>query len=177
MKLQVSSRNKLFIAGAVFVGGIIGTWLRAGTDLLLAHLNQHLAGYLTFTCGLFLVNLAGAFLLGYLGMKWELLAIKENRESLGKNWHVPFRTGVTTGMFGALTTYSSLSLLVAHNHIILDIIALTLLFIVGIAVASWGRKWARKHYLAFALPAVEIEDAIGMGTNISNPNLQVGEQK
>lgn len=148
----MATRNQSIMAGAIFLGGMAGTWLRAGVDLLLSEPNFQLSRYLTFSCGLFIVNLAGAFLLGYLGMKWEHLTIRENREGMVKNWHAPLRTGVTTGIFGALTTYSSMSLLVAHKHIWLDILALVFLFVGGIMVATWGRRWARKRYAAPASP-------------------------
>ncbi|MCY1568487.1 fluoride efflux transporter CrcB [Staphylococcus pettenkoferi] len=73
----------------IFLGGSIGALLRYG----LAQLNHHGS----FPIGTFCANLAGAFLMGLL----STLAIRffKNNANLKK--------GLTTGLLGALTTFST----------------------------------------------------------------------
>jgi CrcB protein len=76
--------------GAIFLGGALGTLLRAG---LLEAIGEGAPGWPWAT---FAVNMAGAFLLGYLVT--VLPATKRQRPLL------------TTGLCGGLTTFSTLQL-------------------------------------------------------------------
>lgn len=174
LKPQIKNKNLAVIVAAIFIGGMLGTYLRVVADLLLAQPNQHLSLYLTFSGGLFLVNLAGAFLLGYFGAKWEYLGFVEKHAGMDKGWHEPLRLGVTTGIFGALTSYSSLSLLVFHNHIILDMMALISLFTTGIGIAGWGRRLARRRYPKLVLPQVKTKSKVRFKTKAGNLKAQSG---
>lgn len=81
----------------VFGGGIIGTGLRYWVEKLLPHDPAH------WPWGTFLVNLAGAFLLGAL-----LEGLARAGEDAG--WRRRARLFAGTGGCGAFTTYSTLSL-------------------------------------------------------------------
>jgi CrcB protein len=83
----MSDRREL---GAIFLGGALGTLLRAG---LLEALGEGAPGWPWAT---FAVNMVGAFLLGY--MVTVLPASKRHRPLL------------TTGLCGGLTTFSTLQL-------------------------------------------------------------------
>jgi fluoride exporter len=81
----------------VFVGGVVGTWLRYVIENALP---QDGAGWPWAT---FLINLAGAFLLG---------ALLEGLARLGEDvgWRQRARLIAGTGGCGAFTTYSTLAL-------------------------------------------------------------------
>jgi fluoride exporter len=76
---------------AVAVGGIVGTALRLGADLLLPH------GGAVFPLGTLLVNVAGSLVLGFL---------------VARIWPVAppwLRAGAGAGLLGSFTTFSALT--------------------------------------------------------------------
>ncbi|HXH64285.1 MAG TPA: fluoride efflux transporter CrcB [Mariprofundaceae bacterium] len=80
---------------AIAAGGAVGALLR----WFLAGSIQRLAGG-AFPWGTFAVNAIGSFLIGF------LFVFMVERSSVGELW----RLGVTVGMLGALTTFSTYSL-------------------------------------------------------------------
>jgi CrcB protein len=75
---------------AVFVGGLIGTGLRLGLDVLLPH------GDSGFPWSTLLINVAGSFALGMLVARvWPVTP----------EW---VRLGLGTGLLGSFTTFSAL---------------------------------------------------------------------
>jgi fluoride exporter len=78
--------------GAVFAGGVVGAIARAGAGELLA------TGGPGWPCATFVVNIAGAFALGYLVTRLqERLPLSAYRRPL-----------LGTGFCGALTTFSTM---------------------------------------------------------------------
>jgi CrcB protein len=76
---------------AVLAGGIVGTTLRLGVDVLLPH------GGAAFPIGTFLVNLVGSFALGVLVARvWPV----------APEW---LRVGLGPGLLGSFTTFSALA--------------------------------------------------------------------
>jgi len=81
---------------AVVVGGLVGTGLRLGIDLLLPH------GGGVFPLGTLLVNLVGALALGLVvGRVWPVSA----------DW---LRAGLGAGLLGSFTTFSALAVSVVE---------------------------------------------------------------
>ena len=92
---------------AVFVGGAIGAFARAGTDRIVPR-DPHHWPWATFT-----VNIVGAFLVGYFTTRLlERLPLSSYRRPL-----------LGTGFCGGLTTFSSMQVetlrMVHHGHWIL----------------------------------------------------------
>lgn len=85
---------------AVLIGGFIGGALREAIELIIA--TPH------FPVATLLINLIGAFALGYLNFM------------IAKKWAMPtaVATGLTTGMIGAFTTFSTFML--DFNRLIMD---------------------------------------------------------
>lgn len=81
----------------VFLGGAIGTWLRAVIAQALPHPPS------TWPIATFLVNISGAFLLGM------LLAVL-TRLGPDEAWRRDIRLFAGTGILGAYTTYSAFAL-------------------------------------------------------------------
>lgn len=125
----------------VFLGGSLGASLRYGADLLLAQT--------TFMCTIFplstwLVNLLGAFILGFL-CAWWTKAVK-------------LRLFFATGVLGAFTTYASLALAAGQfldvgsgmvgieaggphldiAHLFLALASMALVMVLGLAAATAG---------------------------------------
>lgn len=76
---------------AVLAGGLLGTGMRLGVDLLMPH------GGAAFPIGTFLVNLAGSFILGVLVARvWPV----------APEW---LRVGLGPGLLGSFTTFSALA--------------------------------------------------------------------
>jgi CrcB protein len=76
---------------AVAVGGLVGTGLRLGVDLLLPH------GGDVFPLGTLLVNITGALVLGFLvGRVWPM----------SSDW---LKAGLGPGLLGSFTTFSALA--------------------------------------------------------------------
>ncbi|WP_350348734.1 CrcB family protein [Agromyces sp. G08B096] len=116
---------------SVFAGGLVGTALRLGADLLLPHADD------AFPVSTLLVNLAGAFVLGWLaGGLWTRPATP--------TW---VKAGVGAGVLGSFTTLSavaaSLTLLgaagawpVAAGYLAASVIGGLLLAGAGLALGS-----------------------------------------
>lgn len=85
----------LRLVALVFLGGMIGTPLRAGLGMAL--------GGQVWPVATFAVNLCGAFLLAAL---LEKLAAGQLNEQLRQD----LRLGLGTGLLGSFTTYSALAL-------------------------------------------------------------------
>jgi fluoride exporter len=121
---------------AITAGGAIGTLARAG----LAESIPHRAGQWPWAT--FIVNLAGAFILG-----WLLTRLAE-RTAPSRYWR--FLAG--TGFCGALTTFSTFQIetfeLARDGHVALavgypaaSIAAGMALAVAGVLIARWGRHW------------------------------------
>src|SRR4051812_22836678 len=121
---------------AIMAGGAIGTLARAG----LAEAVPHQAD--EWPWATFAVNLAGAFILG-----WLLTRLAE-RTAPSRNWR--FFAG--TGFCGALTTFSTFQIetfqFARHGQVGLavgypaaSISAGMALAVAGVLMARWGRHW------------------------------------
>src|SRR4051812_14518943 len=121
---------------AILAGGAIGTLCRAG----LAEAVPHRSGQWPWAT--FVVNLAGAFILG-----WLLTRLAE-RTAPTRHWR--FLAG--TGFCGALTTFSTFQvetlqfarrgdIALAVAYPLTSIAAGMCLAAAGVVVARWGRHW------------------------------------
>jgi CrcB protein len=121
---------------AIMAGGALGTLARAG----LAEAVPHRAGQWPWAT--FIVNLAGAFILG-----WLLTRLAE-RTAPSRHW----RLFAGTGFCGALTTFSTFQIetfeLARDGHVGLalgypaaSIAAGMALAVAGVLIARWGRHW------------------------------------
>ncbi|MBD3689668.1 FluC/FEX family fluoride channel [Nanchangia anserum] len=115
---------------ALAAGACLGGWARAGLDLALS---SYLGALAVSTI---IVNLGGAFVLGVL-TGWVRLHHLDGR----------WRLALGTGFCGALTTYSSLMLVLAGPLPVWGAIEVVVLLGVGVGVA-WGgvvlgSRWAR----------------------------------
>src|SRR3954452_8913885 len=121
---------------AIMTGGAIGTLARAG----LAEAAPPHAG--AWPWATFAVNLAGAFILG-----WLLTRLAE-RTAPSRNWR--FFAG--TGFCGALTTFSTFQIetfeFARDGHVglavgypVASISAGMALAVAGVLMARWGRHW------------------------------------
>jgi CrcB protein len=121
---------------AIAVGGAAGTLARAG----MAEALPHRSG--TWPWATFVVNLAGAFILG-----WLLTRLTE-RAAPGRYWR--FLLG--TGFCGALTTFSTFQIeafefartghvALAVAYPVVSIVVGMAVAVAGILVARWGRHW------------------------------------
>ncbi|MBI5975696.1 fluoride efflux transporter CrcB [Staphylococcus canis] len=108
----------------VFTGAMLGALLRYTISFLP---NWHL-----FPIGTFLCNIIGAFLMGYLTIFFK------------SRIQVPqyLKKGLTTGLMGALTTFSTfqfeLVTLLEHHHIEMLLIYALTSYIIGIAACFIG---------------------------------------
>jgi CrcB protein len=121
----------------VFVGGCLGALARYGVALLYPDKDG------TWPTATFLVNMAGAFVLGCL---LEGLARRGEDAELRRF----LRLGIGTGFIGAFTTYSTLAtdadLLMKDNHLALAI-AYTLISVAGgLLFSAVGIKLATAHH-------------------------------
>lgn len=121
---------------AIVTGGAIGTLARAG----LAEALPHRAGQWPWAT--FIVNLAGAFILG-----WLLTRLAE-RAAPSRHWR--FFAG--TGFCGALTTFSTFQIetfqFARDGHVglavaypVASIAAGMAVAVVGVLIGRWGRHW------------------------------------
>jgi CrcB protein len=121
---------------AIMAGGAIGTLARAGLGEAL----PHRAGQWPWAT--FIVNLAGALILG-----WLLTRLAE-RTAPSRHW----RLFAGTGFCGALTTFSTFQVetfeLARDGHVALavgypaaSIAAGMALAVAGVLIARWGRHW------------------------------------
>lgn len=131
----MSEHRKAPTIAWVFVGGLGGTALRwVAEETWPAHDGQ-------WPWGTFVVNLAGAFILG---------ALLEGLARLGSDdgWRRRVRLGVGTGFCGALTTYSAfaleISLLGRGDHYGLAIGYAIVSVVVGVLLAWSGVQAARR---------------------------------
>ncbi|MGN5883755.1 MULTISPECIES: fluoride efflux transporter CrcB [Staphylococcus] len=110
----------------VFAGGAIGALLR----YLFSFLNSGQG----FPIGTFTANLAGAFLMGLI----SALAIQYFKN------HPLVKKGITTGLLGALTTFSTFQFelvkMLAHQQIPLLIIYALSSYVLGIILCYIGTK-------------------------------------
>jgi fluoride exporter len=121
---------------AIATGGAVGTLARAGLAEALPHRVDR------WPWATFIVNLAGAFILG-----WLLTRLAE-RTAPSRHWR--FFAG--TGFCGALTTFSTFQVevvqlardgdvVLAIAYPVASIAAGMVLAIAGVLVARWGRHW------------------------------------
>jgi CrcB protein len=122
--------------GMIVVGGAIGTLARAG----MAEAVPPRAGHWPWAT--FVVNLAGAFILG-----WLLTRLSE-RTAPSRHWR--FLAG--TGFCGALTTFSTFQIetfnfvrdgdvVLAVGYPLVSIGAGMAIAVAGVLIARWGRHW------------------------------------
>ncbi|NLJ52579.1 MAG: CrcB family protein [Intrasporangiaceae bacterium] len=116
--------------GAVFVGGMAGTALRA----LIDRAAPAAAG--EWPWATFAVNITGAFLLG---MLLETLARREARDGSGG----PARLLLGTGLLGGYTTYSTFAVEILHLGLLTALLYATLTVVGGLAAAGLGFRIAR----------------------------------
>jgi len=118
------------VAGAVFIGGVLGTLARAGLSEALPAGGVGGGG---FPWATLLVNLAGAALLG-----WSTVALTGHRVR---------RQLVGTGFCGALTTFSTFQLelyrITDDGRVWLAVLYATVSLALGLAAALAGRRLAR----------------------------------
>ena len=121
---------------AVVAGGLVGTGLRLGIDLLLPH------GGAVFPLGTLLINLVGVLVLGFLvGRVWPV----------APDW---LRAGLGAGLLGSFTTFSALAVSVVELTAVgaggLAIAYLAASLVGGIAVAAAGIRLGTR---GLALPS------------------------
>jgi CrcB protein len=120
----------------IMTGGAVGTLARAG----LAEALPHRAGQWPWAT--FMVNLAGAFVLG-----WLLTRLAE-RAAPSRHW----RSFAGTGFCGALTTFSTFQIetfefardgdvWLAVGYPVASIAAGMALAVAGVLIGRWGRHW------------------------------------
>ncbi len=121
---------------AIAVGGAVGTLVRGGTAEALPHADGR------WPWATFIVNVAGAFILG-----WLLTRLAE-RAAPSRNWR--FLAG--TGFCGALTTFSTFQLEtfqfardgdvgLAIAYPLISITVGLAAAVTGVLLARWGRHW------------------------------------
>lgn len=117
---------------AVFLGGLLGTALRAGTAEFLVHDRS------TWPWATFVVNLVGAAFLGHVAARAALrpLQSSERQAFLG------------AGLCGGLTTFSTMQLEVAwmleDGHDLLAISYVGTSIALGMAVVVMAGRWTRR---------------------------------
>lgn len=109
----------------VFVGGMVGTGLRAGLAAALPHPVD------AWPWATFAANITGAFLLAVLIGTLSHRASNPERQRL-------VRLGLGTGMIGSYTTYSAFAVEVARAPLWLGVGYATLSVLTGIAAAALG---------------------------------------
>ena len=124
---------------AVVVGGLFGTGLRLGVDLLLPH------GGDVFPLGTLIVNLAGAFALAVLiGRVWPRAS----------DW---LKAGLGPGLLGSFTTFSALAVSAVEltdagaGWTAAAYVAASLLG--GVAVAALGLRLGTRR-----IPPIEVDE-------------------
>ncbi|CAH0416636.1 CrcB family protein [Periweissella fabaria] len=116
---------------AVLIGGFIGGGLREAIEMALATP--------TFPWATLVINLTGAFMLSFLNYK------------INTRWAMPpaVATGLTTGIVGSYTTYSTLILennqLIINHHIGLALLYLVVSFGGGLLATILGMRVGGKH--------------------------------
>ncbi|MCU9613590.1 CrcB family protein [Caldibacillus lycopersici] len=118
------------------LGGVIGSLIRYGVSVLAGQWTY--GGYPMAT---FSVNVVGSF----------LLALFANSFSM-KFQKTKYYAGITTGIIGSFTTFSTFSLetvqLIENNHLFIATIYILLSFIFGIGFAYLGRKTGKRLFQA-----------------------------
>lgn len=114
---------------AVAIGGVVGTGLRLGIDLLLPHGGER------FPIGTLLVNLLGAFLLGMLVARlWPV----------APDW---LRAGLGAGVLGSFTTFSALAVsaveLTSAGAGLVALLYVAASLVGGLALAALGLRLGR----------------------------------
>lgn len=129
--------------GLVALGGasgsvaryLVGAWATAPLNLVPVSAPGVVPALLLFPVGTFLVNMAGAFALGYL---LEALSLR-GRETVRRR---KIRLGIGTGVLGGFTTYSALALetqsLLAHGYVWLALLYVVLTLAGGTAACLGG---------------------------------------
>lgn len=123
-------KHQLAVLSAVFVGGMSGTALRWGADILIPH------GDTDFPMSTLLVNVVGAFALGLV---------------VARFWtHSPdwLKAGLGSGLLGSFTTFSALMVslvaLGSHSHWWIAALYLALSLILGLGAAALGLRFGKR---------------------------------
>lgn len=131
MRLRIEGLNLV----AVFIGGSVGACLRVGIDELT--LQPAFKSLSNFSVGVLVVNLLGVMCLSYIKF-YDLAKAQQNLPSNPKNKLLML--GITTGMLGAFTTYSSLALAATGAHWWRGVISVSLLLVLGLPAAAVSGK-------------------------------------
>ena len=114
---------------AVLVGGVLGTGIRLGTDILLPH------GADDFPLGTLIINVLGSFLLGLIVARFWTAA---------PSW---LKAGLGTGLLGSFTTFSALMVsvvaLTGSGLWLIAVLYLVLSLMLGFGAAAVGLRAGR----------------------------------
>lgn len=147
--LKVALQLEAKTIAVVFLGGSIGAGMRVALDQLSAQAD--FKALTNFSVGVLVVNLLGVMLLSYLkcydaARKAELIRSGSAQQAveIGVKRREDRRKlvmlGITTGMIGAFTTYSSLALAAAGPNWGRGLISMLLLLFLGLPAAAASGK-------------------------------------
>lgn len=120
---------------AVVIGGFFGSILRYGIGLLLPNID-----YSGFPWATFAVNISGAFLLTYI-LFHPMIQSKLDQVVI---------TGITTGLIGAYTTFSAITveiIMLSKENFVLAIIYIFSTLLFGLFSSFLGYKYATRRVM------------------------------
>lgn len=120
---------------AVVIGGFFGSMLRYGIGLILPNID-----YSSFPWATFFVNISGAFLLTYILF----------HPMIQSNFDQVVITGITTGLIGAYTTFSAITveiIMLSKENFILAIIYIFSTLLFGLLSSFLGYKYASRRVI------------------------------
>ena len=120
---------------AVVIGGFFGSMLRYGIGLILPNID-----YSSFPWTTFFVNISGAFLLTYI-LFHPMIQSKFDQVVI---------TGITTGLIGAYTTFSAITveiIMLSKENFVLAIIYIFSTLLFGLFSSFLGYKYASRRVI------------------------------
>lgn len=120
---------------AVVIGGFFGSMLRYGIGLILPNID-----YSSFPWATFFVNISGAFLLTYI-LFHPMIQSKFDQVVI---------TGITTGLIGAYTTFSAITveiIMLSKENFVLAIIYIFSTLLFGLFSSFLGYKYASRRVI------------------------------
>lgn len=120
---------------AVVIGGFFGSMLRYGIGLILPNID-----YSSFPWATFFVNISGAFLLTYI-LFHPMIQSKLDQVVI---------TGITTGLIGAYTTFSAITveiIMLSKENFVLAIIYIFSTLLFGLFSSFLGYKFASRRVI------------------------------
>lgn len=120
---------------AVVIGGFFGSMLRYGIGLILPNID-----YSSFSWATFFVNISGAFLLTYI-LFHPMIQSKFDQVVI---------TGITTGLIGAYTTFSAITveiIMLSKENFVLAIIYIFSTLLFGLFSSFLGYKYASRRVI------------------------------